>query len=299
MDTKVNDKKIATVIQYILTNLNEELTLETLSSIANYSPFHFQKLFKHAVGESPKQYIIRLRLENAAHSLFIHRYRSITEIALDSGFASGATFARAFRNYFGISADAYRKLSHKEKIDLRQFDQSKKIQTTLDMQFLRSSYDVHFWETNLQVRIKRVATVPLIFTNAPLSDTSKISDQYRKIAQLGEAHDLVEFGTQYIGLINPHQGLYQAGITVVPNRKVPKGISTGQLDEGKFATYTITGNSLQTLHSLHAFYELWLPQSGYKIARSNGFEILSTPPFRIPYEAIAREIHIAIEPADA
>ncbi len=292
-----NDKKIAAVIHYILTNLNEELTLQTLSSIANYSPFHFQKLFKEAVGESPKQYIIRLRLENAAHSLFIHRYRSITEIALDSGFASGATFARAFKNYYGVSADAFRKISPEEKIDLRQFDQSKKQQSSVDIEFLQSNYDVQFWETNLAVQVKRISTAPLIFVNAPLSDPTKIHEAYKKVAQLAETNDLLEFGTQYIGLINPHQGLYQAAITVVPNRKIPKGINSCQLDEGKFATYKITGNSLQTLHSLHAFYEIWLPKSGYKIARSTGFEILSSP-FRIPYEAIEREIYIAIEPVE-
>lgn len=110
----------------MLKNLNEELTLQKLAGIANYSPFHFQKIFKQEIGESPKQYIIRMRLENAAHSLFVYRHRSITEIALDSGFASNATFARAFKNYFGFSAEEFRKLSPKEKVNLSQYERSKK-----------------------------------------------------------------------------------------------------------------------------------------------------------------------------
>ena len=53
-------------------NLNERLSLNDLSMIAHFSPFHFQRLFKHYIGESPKQYTKRLRFESILlHFFFI------------------------------------------------------------------------------------------------------------------------------------------------------------------------------------------------------------------------------------
>lgn len=294
--SKEYNNRITRVINFILKNLREELSLEKLASIANYSPFHFQKLFKQIVGESPKQYIIRVRLENSAHSLFIYRQKSITEISLDSGFASNATFARAFKKYFGISAEEFRNLSPKEKISLRQFSGSKKKKTSTDNEFINTKYDAPYWTENLKVSVKRIASLHVIFANAVLSDTEIIRAQFKKIIQVGETHDILKTDTQFIGLINPHQGLYRTAITIDSQPNIPKDVSSTVIQGGKFATYKIKGSSLQTFHSLHAFYEMWLPHSGYKIADSNGFEILSENPATLSYDKIEREIYISIEP---
>jgi AraC family transcriptional regulator len=54
-------KAVNTVSNFILNNLNAKLSLEELAKVANYSPFHFQKIFKQVTGESPKQFITRSR----------------------------------------------------------------------------------------------------------------------------------------------------------------------------------------------------------------------------------------------
>lgn len=58
------------ILHYIQQHFNEPLNLNSLAAQANYSPFHFHRLFKQQVGEAPKQYILRLRLERAAKDLF-------------------------------------------------------------------------------------------------------------------------------------------------------------------------------------------------------------------------------------
>ena len=98
------------VQNYINVTLTGDVSLKTLSELANYSPFHFQKIFTEAVLETPKQYVIRLRLERAAHFIKIFPYLPINEIASGCGFSSNSVFSRAFKNYYGISADNYRKL---------------------------------------------------------------------------------------------------------------------------------------------------------------------------------------------
>jgi AraC family transcriptional regulator len=104
--------RINRVLDYIETNLAKPLTLEELAAVSCFSPFHFHRIFRAFVGETIGQHISRLRLEKAATLLFSTPEKSITTIALDCGFSSSATFARAFRETFGASASAWRESIH-------------------------------------------------------------------------------------------------------------------------------------------------------------------------------------------
>ncbi len=100
--------RINRVIDYIEKNLDQEHTLETLSNVACFSPFHFHRIFKAIMGETLHQFINRLRLQKAASQLITNAKKSITEIAFDTGFSGSATFARSFKQYFGLSASQWR-----------------------------------------------------------------------------------------------------------------------------------------------------------------------------------------------
>lgn len=87
--------------------LDEDLPLDRLARLAGLSPFHFLREFRALTGETPKQYVLRLRLERAALRLVLLR-SSVLEIALDCGFHSHETFTRAFRKRFRTSPTDYR-----------------------------------------------------------------------------------------------------------------------------------------------------------------------------------------------
>jgi len=72
--------------------------------VAAFSPFHFHRVFFTLTGETLFAYIQRQRLEKAAAVLAAGGETSVLEVALDHGFSSAATFARAFRARFGMSA---------------------------------------------------------------------------------------------------------------------------------------------------------------------------------------------------
>lgn len=101
--------RVHRVMDYIEGHLDQELALEELAKVACFSPYHFHRVFTGVVGESLYQFILRLRLEKAASQLLQQPGKSITAIALDCGFGSSATFARAFRAAFSESASAWRK----------------------------------------------------------------------------------------------------------------------------------------------------------------------------------------------
>lgn len=101
--------RINKVIDYINHNIDSELTLPVLAGVANFSPYHFHRIFKGMMGENLNDFIQRIRLEKAANLLRYQPSHSVTEIALHCGFSSSAVFARSFRGHFGVSATSYRK----------------------------------------------------------------------------------------------------------------------------------------------------------------------------------------------
>jgi AraC family transcriptional regulator len=96
------------VLDYIDAHLDQDLNLQVLSRVANFSPFHFHRVFGALMGETLSRYIQRLRIEKAAGMLVMNRRKSITAVALECGFSGSAAFARAFRETFGMSASQWR-----------------------------------------------------------------------------------------------------------------------------------------------------------------------------------------------
>ena len=102
------EKRVNRVIDHIREHLAEELSLATLARVAAFSPFHFHRVFTAITGETLFGFIHRQRIEKAAGALGSHPDRSVLEVALDHGFSSPATFARAFKARFGMSATEWR-----------------------------------------------------------------------------------------------------------------------------------------------------------------------------------------------
>jgi AraC family transcriptional regulator len=95
------------VLVHIQAGLENDLSLRALASKAGLSPFHFQRVFREAVGETPKSYTLRLRLERAAFRMIFHE-ANLVDIAVECGFASHESFSRAFRRRFSVSPGEYR-----------------------------------------------------------------------------------------------------------------------------------------------------------------------------------------------
>ncbi len=95
------------LLVYIQANLDQDLGLAALGERTNLSPAHLQRVFKSAIGETPKAYVTRLRVERAAFSLLAHE-SPVAEISATCGFLNPETFIRAFRRRFGTSPREYR-----------------------------------------------------------------------------------------------------------------------------------------------------------------------------------------------
>lgn len=100
--------RINRVMDYIETHVENDLSLKKLSEVAGFSPYHFHRIFHGLVRETLNQFIQRIRVEKAATLLISNPRETITDVAFDCGFSGSATFARAFREAFQMSASQWR-----------------------------------------------------------------------------------------------------------------------------------------------------------------------------------------------
>jgi len=113
------------VIDHIQANLDRDLSLEILADVACFSRFHFHRIFRAIVGETLSQFIQRVRIVKAAAQLISNPRKSITEIAYDCGFSDSATFARAFRGRYIVSASEWRSTGSLQDRDIRRMNSKK------------------------------------------------------------------------------------------------------------------------------------------------------------------------------
>jgi AraC family transcriptional regulator len=95
------------LLDFILTHLNQDLSLETLAQQVGFSPYHFARLFQQATGESPHQFILHQRIERAKQ-LLRETTMPLTQVALESGFAHQSHLTRVFKRYLNLTPRTYR-----------------------------------------------------------------------------------------------------------------------------------------------------------------------------------------------
>lgn len=101
-------RRLARVLDYIEANLEGDLTVARLASVACLSEFYFARAFKVAVGESPHRHVSARRLERAK-DLLSDADRALVDIALALRFSCQANFNRAFRQATGQTPAQYRR----------------------------------------------------------------------------------------------------------------------------------------------------------------------------------------------
>ena len=101
------DQDILSAAQYITSNFQLPITLNSLAKEAGLSPSYFSKRFRSVVGMGMKEFLTSVRLRHASLELLSTRH-SITEVALNNGFSDSNYFKDAFKKMYGMSPRAFR-----------------------------------------------------------------------------------------------------------------------------------------------------------------------------------------------
>jgi AraC family transcriptional regulator len=99
--------RIDRVLRCIDANLGGDLSLERLAREADFSPYHFHRVFKAMTGETVHAYTKRMRLKSAAVRLRHGARPDVTRVALELGFESSSDFARSFKAAYRMSPTAF------------------------------------------------------------------------------------------------------------------------------------------------------------------------------------------------
>jgi len=100
-------RRLKEVLSYIEDNLSQDISLNDIAAVVGLSASHFKSLFRQSVGLPVHQYLIRRRVERAKQMLGENEM-SISQIALEVGFAHQSHLAHHMRRLLGVSPKVLR-----------------------------------------------------------------------------------------------------------------------------------------------------------------------------------------------
>lgn len=104
---EITARQLRAATEYIECHLDQYLTLERISAVLAMSPFRFARAFRKATGQSPRQYVIGRRIEQARELLRMGDC-NLAEIANRVGFATQSHFTAVFRSRCGTTPKRFR-----------------------------------------------------------------------------------------------------------------------------------------------------------------------------------------------
>ncbi len=282
------ERRVYRVMDYVQAHLDEDLTLEKLAGVAAFSPFHFHRVFAGITGETLSDFIRRIRLERAASGLAVLRDTSVLEIALRCGFSSAATFARAFKSHFGMSATEWREGGSRRWYEARNISSKKskansnrgqgqsnprKASAPQSRQTAAMRNKAVAREIKMPVQIRDIPPYRVAYMRhvGPYGEGGRISPLWASFERWIRTRDLRQPGTITIGIghdapkIAPADKLrYDACVVVDADFKPDRFVNIADLPGGKYAVAAFEGTATEISDAWERLWAVWLPASGYQ-----------------------------------
>ena len=312
--------RINRVIDYIQHHLDAELTLEKLSREAAFSPFHFHRIFQFQVGETLNRFINRIRVEKAAMQLVYNPKNTVTEIALSCGFSSSSTFARAFHDWYGMSATEWRRGGHKSHSKIRKSNSKTALLNSNQYEVARISMNYSTGANNnlswrlkmidqkdIQVEVKEREPVTIAYVRhigAYQSDGQLFEQLFNRLMQWAGPRNLLRFPeTEMYSIyyddpeITDDEKLrVDVCITVPEGTEASGEVGISTLPGGKYGVGHFEVTEQEYGQAWKVMFGDWLPQSGYQPDDRPSFEHYLNNPEEHPEKKHIVDIYIPIKP---
>ena len=266
------------VVEFIDRHLDEPLQLEMLASLANFSPFHFHRLFSAWMGETLGDYLRRRRLEVAAQRMISQPAVPVLQVALSVGFGSTEAFARAFKARFGMTPSSWRTAKDRNRSQVNR----KAGQAVPGARRDHGVTQTQIEEASMNVKLidRKPTTVAYLRhvgpygselprfwqeTVYPWMATNRLLDRARYGISLDDP-----------GITAPDKCRYDAAVEVASDF-----VGAGQhvktsIPGGKYAAASFRGNAGEIGDGWMALLRDWLPGSGLQLDARPLFEYYST-----------------------
>tara|TARA_R110001583_G_scaffold16561_17_gene67934 strand:+ start:38053 stop:38922 length:870 start_codon:yes stop_codon:yes gene_type:complete len=106
----LSPKVISMVSDFMHANFHRQIYLSELAELAQLSEYHFCRMFKQSLAQTPQAYLLTIRIEQVKLRL-TSASESASDIALQCGFSNQSHMGRYFKKIVGVSPRQYRQLS--------------------------------------------------------------------------------------------------------------------------------------------------------------------------------------------
>lgn len=253
-------------IDFVEQHLYEKISVHEIAAASYYSTYHFSRIFKALVGDTPKEYLRKRRLTVAAKKLLSEDI-GILDLALNCQFDSQEAFTRAFKALFNITPAQYRK-------------QNDPFRLLYKDQF--SPHMLNFLQNELSME-------PQIITK-PATKLVGIATQYDSadlsLTRLWSAfrpyrnNIANRIGDDAFGIYESYQEQgdevsfsYVCSVPVSSFDQIPDGMTTRELPEQMYAKFTHRGPVANLDQTLKYIWGSWLPKSSYDYVEKPDFEL--------------------------
>ena len=259
-------ERIFKSIDYIEKNMYQPIDIHDIAMASHYSTYHFSRVFRSLVGDSPKEYLRKRRLTIAADRL-VKGENSILNIAQDCQFESHGAFTRAFKQHFKMTPEQYRekadpfRLIYKDQFSPHMLHHLQNRLVMAPEIVTRSEIKVvgvarHYQEEDLDIETLWSAFRPNVsqIVNRVGADAFGIYEEYQ------ESDTNVGFS-------------YICSVEVADFDHVPEGMIARTIPEHLYAVFQHKGAISFLPETLKYIWGSWLPKSNYDYVEKPDFEL--------------------------
>lgn len=277
----IYEQRIYKVQDYICTHLDQELKLEKIAKISEFSPFYFHRIFKSIAGETLYDFIQRVRLEKSCAMLAAKSDVKIIHIAMSCGFSTASSFSKAFKKHFKVSPSDYRNkyflANHKNEISNRKngtHDGKVGKERMTPVEYISDS-ELEILlnrRKSMHVRIENLPAYRIAYMRQIGSYGSNNIQLMQKLKKWAITRDLLTDTSIILGIahddpeVTPSEKCrYDCCIVLSDKYDLEKDMNEAMLPGGQYAIFSVEHTAEAIGKAWHEIFSIWLPDSSYQI----------------------------------
>ena len=292
---------VVQAVERVAVSLDMALDLAELARAAKLSPFHFHRIFRGMVGETPLEMHRRLRLERAASQLLCGT-SPVTAIAFDAGYETHEAFTRAFRDAYGTSPSAF-----------RQSAAGREGCAGVPRVALATRSGIHFTPTvrldNLQLA-QGEPNMKVILENMPplrvaavphLGAYNRIAEAFQRLGACAASAGLLRQGAMMLAIYHDdpettpvEQLRSEAAVSVPEDVALPKELVELRIPAGRYARATHLGSYTTLGDTWARMMGEWLPGSGLRVGEGPSYEVYRNTAAEVREEDLRTDLYIPV-----
>lgn len=297
------ERAVRHAVSMVIESLDGALDLRALARQAAMSPFHFHRVFRGMVGETPLELHRRLRLERAAWRLR-EGDDPVTDIAFGAGYETHEAFTRAFRTRYDCSPSEFRR---GRGLDADGCARPFQIELTArsGVHFRPEGtgpLHIHFTRGGPNMNVETVDRPELrVATVRHVGPYDRIAEAFARLGQLAAANHLFAPQAEMIAIYHddpestpPAELRSDAAISIAADARVPDGLDQARLPGGRYARAIHVGPYRQLGDAWARLMGEWLPQSGFRVGEGVAYEIYRNTPGEVPEDQLVTELYLQL-----